>query len=247
MGKVLRMKTSNAMLETVLSTAEGNPVQRPLELNDIVVKTVLCFVAVVAGAFPGWMYLASNMWLYLGVVVVLMGAGIVMARKAPVSALIALGYALILGLVVGAFSASAVAYGGSYQLVGQAVVGTLAGFIAMLILYTTPFGKKAAKATKLFLAVILGYFLFGVVNVVLALLGVGDGWGIYGMGAMGLVVAGIGIALASWSVLMDIGMIDEGVSSQIDSRYGWTFAVSLTSSLVWLYLELLRTMSIANR
>ena len=239
---------ANEMVNESIKTLQNKSFSgTSLALPDVIVKTAACLAVVVAAAVPGWLFLAGNFMLYLGALVVAMITGFIMARKAPVSPLLALGYSAILGLIVGAFSSAAVAYGGNIALIPQAVVGTVAGTVGMLVVYSTPFGKKAAKATKLFFGVMIGYFIIGLLSLLSAVfLGTGNGWGFYGVGTLGLLLCAVGVVLACWSLLMDFGRVDQALATGVPRTYDWTLGVSLASSIVWLYLELLRMLAIIS-
>ena len=218
-----------------------------VQLPDVIVSTVACLAVAVLAAVPGWIYLSGSFALYLALIVVLMGAGIFVARRSPVSAPIALGYSALLGLMMGAFSNMATAQGGNVALITQAVIGTLAGAIGMLAVYTTPFGRKASKGGKLFVGVMIGYFVIGLANIVAVMFGVGGGWGFYGVPGIGLVLCALGVALACWSLLTDIGNADRAIQAGAPRHWQWSLGMALCASLVWLYLELLRLLSILNR
>ena len=241
-------EATKAVRQPGVASSYGEPV---LALPDVLVKTAATLSVVIIAAVPGWLYLSGAFWLYLGLIVVLMIVGVLLAKKAPISAGLALGYSVILGLVVGAFSKAAVTYGTSggnenIALIPQAVIGTIAGTIGMLAVYATPFGKKAARATKFFLGLMLGYFILGIASLVFAMFGGGDGWGLYGLGTFGIILSLLGVALASWSLLINIGQTDQALKAGVPRNYDWTLGVSLTSSLVWLYMEILRLLAIVN-
>lgn len=218
-----------------------------VQLPDVIVSTVSCLAVAILAAIPGWLYLAGSFALYLGLIVVLMFAGIMVARRSPVSAALALGYSALLGLMMGAFTHMVVGQGGNIALVAQAVIGTVAGAIGMLAVYATPFGRKASKPGKLFVGIMIGYFLIGLANIVAVLFGVGDGWGFYGVPGIGIVLCLLGVALACWSLLADIGNADRAIQSGAPRHWQWSLGMALCASLVWLYLEILRLLSIANR
>ena len=218
-----------------------------VQLPDVIVSTMACLAVAVIAAVPGWMFLSGSFVLYLGLIVVLMGAGIYVARRSPVSAGLALGYSALLGLMMGAFSHMAVGQGGNVALITQAIIGTLAGAVGVLAVYATPFGRKASQSSKLFLGLMIGYFFIGLANVVAVMFGVGGGWGFYGVGGLGLVLCAFGVALACWSLLNDIGNADRAIASGAPRGWQWSLGMALCSSLVWLYLELLRLLSILNR
>jgi len=216
-------------------------------LPDVIVSTVACLGVAVIAAVPGWWYLSGSIALYLGLIVVLMFAGIYVARRSPVSAGLALGYSALLGLMMGAFSHMATMSTGNVELITQAIIGTVAGAVGMLAVYSTPFGRRASKSSKLFLGLMIGYFVLGLANVVAAMFGVGKGWGFYGVPGIGIVLCLLGVALACWSLLNDIGNADRAIAAGAPRNFQWSLGMALCSSLVWLYLELLRLLSILNR
>jgi uncharacterized YccA/Bax inhibitor family protein len=223
-------------------------VSEAVQLPDVIVATAACLGVAIIAAVPGWMFLSGSFALYLGLIVVLMAAGFYVARRSPVSAGLALGYSALLGLMMGAFSHMATT--GTNQniaLITQAIIGTVAGAVGMLIVYSTPFGKKAARSTKLFLAVMIGYFIIGLANIVAVMFGVGNGWGFYGVGGIGIVLCLLGVALACWSLLVDIGTAANAIEMGAPRNWSWSLGMALASSIVWLYLELLRLLSILNR
>jgi len=242
-------EVEKALKSAPSTTTSGPSITAPetLALPDVIVSTVACLAVAIIAAIPGWRYLSGSFALYLGLIVVLMFAGIFVARRSPVSAGLALGYSALLGLMMGAFSHMATGQGGNFELITQAVLGTVGGAVGMLVVYSTPFGRKASKSTKLFTGLMLGYFVISLANIVAVLLGVGGGWGFYGVGGLGLALCAIGVAMACWSLLNDIGNADRAISAGAPRTWSWSLGMALTSSLVWLYMELLRLLSILNR
>ena len=233
-----------AEVEKALKTA---PAQDTLALPDVIVTTGACLGAVVVFAVPGWIFLSGSFAIYLGLLVVSMFLGIYVARRAPVSPALALGYSAVLGLIVGAFSHMATGQGGNFALITQAVLGTIGGAIGMLVVYSTPFGRKASRSVKLFSGLAIGYLVISLASIVASVMGVGGGWGFYGVSGLGLALCAIGVAMASWSLLIDIGIADRAIASGAPRSYSWSLGMALASSIIWLYLELLRLLSIMNR
>ena len=101
----------------------------------------------------------------------------------------------------------------------------------------------------------LGYVLFSVVNLVLQVTGiVTDPWGLrssvmvpHTSIPLGIALGIFAIILASYSLVMDFTFIDEGAKNGLPERYGWTAAFGITVTIVWLYVEILRLMSLANK
>jgi uncharacterized YccA/Bax inhibitor family protein len=240
-------EVEKALQEAPTETGRSITATETVALPDVIVSTAACLGVAVVAAVPGWRYLSGSLALYLGLIVVIMFAGIYVARRSPVSAGLALGYSALLGLMMGAFSHMATAGSGNVQLITQAILGTLAGAVGMLAVYATPFGRRASKSSKLFIGLMIGYAALGLANVVAVLLGVGNGWGFYGVGSLGILLCALGVALACWSLLNDIGNADRAITAGAPRRWQWSLGMALCSSLVWLYLELLRLLSILNR
>ena len=93
----------------------------------------------------------------------------------------------------------------------------------------------------------LAYFGIAIVNLVAALFGVGGGWGLAGTGGLGLLLCVAGVALASFSLVLDFDAIETGVAAGLPEKESWRAAFGLTVTLVWLYLEILRLLAILNR
>ena len=244
------MSDTNQMLKEVQSSLNANRAVagEVVTLPDVLLKTAGCLGGVILAAVPGWLYLGGEFILYFGLLIVTMIVGVLLAKKAPINAPMALGYSALLGLIVGAFSRAATSYGQYAELIPQAVLGTVCGAVGMVILYSTPFGKKASKAVKLFAGLAIGYFLLSLVSLFAALFaGTGGGWGFYGVGGLGAVFCLIGVALATWSFLIDVGRTSEMITSGAPESYSWTLGVSLAASLVWMYLEILRMLAILTR
>ena len=230
-----------------LDDVNTNHITTPLTLTDVVVKTATCLGVVIATAIPGWMFLSGNIMLYLGLLVALTIFGITMFRNAPVSPPKALTYSALLGLIVGAFTKAATLAGGSYDLIPQAILGTACGAIGMVLLYSTPFGRRASRAVKLFTGLFIGYFILSIISLITAFFGVGNGWGLFGVDTFGLLLCLAGVALATWSFLIDLGATDAAITAGAPHTWSWTFGVSITASLVWMYLEILRLLAISRQ
>ncbi len=129
----------------------------------------------------------------------------------------------------------------------QAVIGTLAAFAAMLFLYGTRIIKVTGRFKKMMAVAFLAYFGIAIVSLFASLFGVGGGWGFYGVDGLGLLLCAAGVALASFSLVLDFDAIEQGIALGVPERESWRAAFGLTVTLVWLYLEILRLLAILNR
>jgi uncharacterized YccA/Bax inhibitor family protein len=224
-----------------------------LGIDDVLVKTAVTFVVLVIGAVGGWNLAPSMPWLLWVAMFVGLGlafANTLMKRVQPV---LVLAYALIEGVFVGGISwaYNELALAQKYEgIVQQAVLGTLVAFAVMLVLYRTGVIKVTQRFRSMMMIGLFSYLAIGLVSLVAALFGVGGGWGFYGVGALGIALCALGVALASFSLVLDFEAITQAVRSGAPERESWRLAFALLVTLVWLYLELLRLIAIiasANR
>jgi uncharacterized YccA/Bax inhibitor family protein len=68
--------------------------------------------------------------------------------------------------------------------------------------------------------------------------------GLYSVGGLGLILAAGGVVLASLFIVMDLDQIDRAIKSGVPQIESWRAAFGLMVTLVWLYLEMLRLISI---
>jgi len=220
--------------------------ERSLQIPDVIAKTTLTLVAVGAGAVFGWQNIVLGM---IGMIVGLV-LGLVNSFKRDVVPALVIGYAVAEGLFLGAISHM---FSDMYatrapNLVGQAVLGTIVAFAVMLALYSNRIIKVNGKFTKVMMGSLIAYGLIGLVSFVTSFFGVGQGWGFYGVGQLGLLLCLAGVVLAAFTLALDFDLIEQGVRYGLPERESWRMAYALTSSLVWLYVEILRFLAIfANR
>ena len=73
---------------------------------------------------------------------------------------------------------------------------------------------------------------------------VGNGMGLYGVHGLGLLLAVAGVGLASIFLVLDFDQIQKGVQAGLPEQESWRAAFGLMVTLVWLYMEVLRLLSI---
>lgn len=216
--------------------------------DDVIMKTVACLAVLLVGAAVPMLVLPG----YAGILLVI-GAlgGFVLGlvnsfKREPVPGLI-LAYALLEGLFLGALTKSLDA---SYPGVGlQAVLGTLAVFTVTLVLFKSGKVRATPKAVRFFMIALIGYTVFSLLNLGLMIFGVvDDPWGVRGVEIagipLGVIIGLLAVALAAFSLIVDFTQIEQGVRAGAPERYSWSAAFGLTVTLVWLYVEIIRILSI---
>ncbi|MCV7624859.1 Bax inhibitor-1/YccA family protein [Micrococcus luteus] len=202
--------------------------------NDVVGKTGLMLVLVVVAGAVGWF---SPGLMIVGAIAGLV-LGLVNSFKREPSPVLIMLYALAEGLFLGGISA---VFEASYPgIVVQAVLGTLSVFAVMLALYTSGKFRPTPRMTKIVMTAMLGYLVFMLVNLVLTWTGIAN----LRTGGLGLIIGALAVLLAAYSLTMDFEMAAVGVRNGAPQKYSWSVAFGLTVTLVWLYIEILRILSI---
>jgi uncharacterized YccA/Bax inhibitor family protein len=213
--------------------------------DDVIIKTggLLALLVVVAAAT--WTLVPRPM---LGTVMIvgLIGGlvlGLVNAFKRNPSPALIVAYTVFEGAFLGAISLmyNQIADGA----VWQAVLGTASVFAVSLFLFRSGKVRVTPKFTRWLMFALLGYALFSLINFVLMMTGVLDGFGMRN-GPIGVIVGLVAVGLAAASLIVDFDSIKRGVEAGVPAKMAWAAAFGLLVTLIWLYLELLRLVTIIS-
>jgi uncharacterized YccA/Bax inhibitor family protein len=236
-------------------SAPAQPLGAPMTINDVIVRTAAMFVPLLITAYLTWTAELSYGWV---IVAALVAAGLafwgLLAKK--VRPPVFLAYGAVEGVFIGGTSywfqrwvdESNFAQGkDTTNIVALAVVGTLAAFAAVLVLYATRIIKVTGTFKKMMLIALVAYAGISIVSLFAAFIfGTGDGWGFFGAGGLGILLCIAGVALAAFSLALDFDAIEKSVAYGLPEQESWRLALGLTVTLVWLYLEILRLLAIIN-
>jgi uncharacterized YccA/Bax inhibitor family protein len=212
------------------STLETRPNSAPMSIDDVIIKTGALFAVLVTVGAVAWR--ANNPALALiGVV-----SGLILAMVNSFSQKVRPGfviaYAVAQGLALGTISKMyETAYDG---IVGQAVLATACAFSGVLFAYKSGKIRVTPKFTRVLMASLLGYFVFGLVSIFVG----------FPTGGLGTLIAVGGVVLASMFIVMDLDQIEKAVAAKAPAEESWRCAFGLMVTLVWLYMEVLRLISI---
>ena len=141
-------------------------------------------------------------------------------------------YAAAQGLALGTISRI---YNEAYSgIVGQAVIGTLCAFGGILVAYRSGKIRVTPKFTRVMLGAMMGYLVFSLIFLFTGRPG----------GATGLLVAVAAVALATFFLVLDFDQIERTIAAGAPQQESWRMAFGLMVTIVWLYLEVLRLLSI---
>ncbi|GAB3608859.1 Bax inhibitor-1/YccA family protein [Humibacter ginsengiterrae] len=219
--------------------------------EDTIVKTVLLFAVILATAVVGWFFPVLT---FPGAIVGLV-LGLVNSFKRKPSPALILSYGAAQGLFIGGISAIFEQLWNGVVI--QAILATLAVFAVTLVLFASGKVRASARATKVFLVALIGYAVFGAVNLVVMMFGgfsqttTGGPFGIYSMHVpwlfnipLGVLIGVFAVILAAYSLVLDFDFIQNGVKNRAPRVMGWYGAFGLAVTLIWLYVEFLRLFAI---
>lgn len=212
-----------------------------MTIDDVVTRTGILFAVLVATGAAAW-------YLNFGTGVLMIGflGGFALAMvnvfSKTVRPALIIAYAAVEGLALGTLSH---VYNTIYPgIVSQAVLGTLAAFVGVLLAYRSGRIRVTPRFTRMLMGAAIGYLVLGLVSMVGSMFGAGNGMGLYGVSGLGLLLAVAGVALASFFLILDFDQIEQGVRAGLPEQESWRAGFGLMVTLVWLYLEVLRLLSI---
>jgi uncharacterized YccA/Bax inhibitor family protein len=130
-------------------------------------------------------------------------------------------------------------------IVPQAVLLTVGVLGVMLLAYVTGVIRATPLFTKVLLIAISTICVFYLARLLLPMLGVGsEFFAATRGGPIGLAISGVVCVVAALSLILDFDQIETGARVGAPKYMEWYAAYGLLVSLVWLYFELLRLLSI---
>lgn len=207
--------------------------------DDVIMRTAMVLGVVVLGALAGWvMPVLTLPGLVIGLVL-----GLVNAFKREPSPALIIAYGVAEGMFLGGISGM---FESMYPgIVVQAVIGTIAVFASVLLLFRSGKVRASPRATKIFMVALMAYFFFALINLGAVLL---FGFNIRTDSPLGpwlgLLIGAVAILLAAYSFVLDFDNIKRGVQAGVPQKMAWSAAFGLTVTLVWTYIEILRILAI---
>jgi uncharacterized YccA/Bax inhibitor family protein len=211
-------------------TLESRPSSAPMSIDDVIIKTAGLFAVLVTVGALAWR--AENPALALVGVVGGLILAMVNSFSKKVRPALVVAYAVAQGLALGTISKM---YESAYEgIVGQAVIATACAFAGVLVAYKSGKIRVTPKFTRILMGSLIGYFVFGIATIFIG----------FPQGGLGTLIAFGGVALASMFIIMDLDQIEKAVAAKVPAEESWRMAFGLMVTLVWLYMEVLRLISI---
>ena len=208
-----------------------------MTIDDVVTRTGILFAVLVAVGGAAWTLNLGGGAMLLGV---LGGFALAMVNSfsKTVKPGLIIAYAAFQGLALGTISNI---YNDMYQgIVSQAIMVTICAFAGMLFAYKSGRIRVTPKFTKVLMTALIGYLVLGLVSFIGSFFGAS----IYNIGGLGLIIATGGMILASFFLILDFDQIQKGIDAGLPQQESWRAAFGLMVTIVWLYMEVLRFLSI---
>jgi uncharacterized YccA/Bax inhibitor family protein len=215
--------------------------ERQLTVDDVVMKSAITIaVAIVAGVAT----ILTQAWvLTLPAFIIGFIVSLVVIFKQSSNPALVLIYSAMMGVALGGITGLLELQGTKFEGIGfQAVVGTIGVFIGMLVVYKTGAVKVTPKFTKWLTGAIFGVVILMVVNLLVSFFTTG-GIGLRDGSPLAYLFSIVCIGVAAFSLMLDFDMADKAVKGGAPAKFAWYIAFGLMTTLVWLYLEILRLLS----
>jgi uncharacterized YccA/Bax inhibitor family protein len=234
---------------TVERVTGGGAATRAMSVGGTAVKALFLLIVTVAFAVIGWrnaegVFSTSSGMLFLVGYILLIALTFAAVSNPRIAPVLGLVYAVLMGSWMGAISRVYEAY---YDgIVGQAVFASLCVFLACLILFSTGIVKVTNRFAAMVIGATFGIALLYLVALILDLFGIELRF-LSSPTPLGIAVS-VGICLvAALNLFIDFEVIRGGVAAGAPRQMEWLAAFGLLSTLVWLYLEVLRLLALLRR
>jgi uncharacterized YccA/Bax inhibitor family protein len=215
---------------------------RPLTVDDVVMKTGINVVLAIA------LGIASAV-LGLGIIGIIGGfvVGLVLALviifKQSTNKLLVLGYSAAQGVALGSLTGLLESSASQFAGIGfQAILGVLGVFIGMLVVYKTGAIRVTPRLTKMVIGAAIGVLVLMVANLLISFF-VDGGLGLRSGGPLAIIFSLVCIGIGAFMLLLDFDQADQAVKAGVPAKFAWYLAFGFMTTLVWLYIEILRLLS----
>ena len=243
-----------ASYEAMMNAPAADAVDRGhMTYDDVVVKSLMCFGLLVAGAVVGWMagviVPALAMVTALGLCAVTLGLGLFVrfSKKVRPGAIIA--YSLIEGFVLGALSfVFEMLYPG---IVVLAVLATLIVIGVTLAAFSFGFVRNSKTLTRVAFLGSTAFAIYYAISFVLGVTGIVDMTLVTNIRVLGIplgVIIGLfAVFIGVLCLVRDFDAVKVGVNAGVPVKYSWLCTFAIMTDVIWIYLEILKILSYLMR
>ncbi len=247
------METRNPLLRRILIPLTPAEVggARTMTLNGTIHRAGLLLIFVTMSALWTWsrsVSTAEPRGLRIAALACFLGAPAlawVTVFKMQWSPITAPAFALLEGLVLGDISGIAEArYPG---IAIKAVALTFTIFFSLLFLYRTGIIRVTEKFSTAVVAATMGVGVFYLASFALYVFFGVRRYSVFAGGAPGIIISAVIVIIAAMNLLVDFKFIELCAGGSLPKYMEWFTAFGLIVALVWLYTEILKMLSKAQR
>ncbi len=217
---------------------------RTMSYGGTIAKAMFLLALTIGFATVGWRAAAtvqttSGLWFFLGYIL-LIALSFAAAANPRLAMWAGLLYAVLMGLWMGSISRIYEAY---YDgIVGEALLASVCVFAACLLLYSVRAIRVTGKFVRFVLISMFGIAFMYLVGWLLSLFGIRLNF-LYDGSTVGIGISLFVVLIAAFSLILDFAVIETGVKGGAPKAFEWYSAYGLLTTLVWLYLEVLRLLA----
>ena len=221
---------------------------RSMSYGGTIVKSAFLLAITIGFATLGWraaakVHASSGLWFFLGYIL-LIALTFAAAANPRIAMWAGMFYALLMGTWMGSISRIYEAY---YEgIVGQALLASVCVFAACLFLYSIRAVRVTGKFVRFVLIATLAVGFMYLVGWLVSLFGIRLNF-LYNGSSLGVGISLLIVVIAALNLILDFGIIEAGVKSRAPKAFEWYCAYGLLTTLVWLYLEILRLLARSQR
>lgn len=219
--------------------------QNTMSYGGVAVKTTFFLLLTMGFGTIGWSNADTftgrgSGLIYLIGFMILLGLCVAAVNNPKIALIAGLVYSVLNGLWIGAISRF---YEDVFDgIVGLALIGTLAICFGVLILFSFGKFRVSARGAQIIGVLVLGIALLYFFGWIFSLFGFRWEF-LYGSSPFAILVGLLILGVAASTLLVDFTRIEQGVQAGVPKSAEWYAAFGVVSSVVWIYLEVLRLLA----
>lgn len=219
--------------------------QATMSYGGVATKTALFLLLTAGFASIGWVNAETftgrgSGLIYLIGFILLLGLTLAAVQNPRLALVAGLVYAVLNGLWIGAISRF---YEEVFDgIVGLALLGTMAIAFAVLILFSVGKFRVSPRGAQIISVLVFGIGLLYFVSWISSLFG----WHwdfLWGSSPVAILIGVVILGVAASTLLVDLTFVQQGVQRRVPKSAEWYSALGIVSSIVWIYLEVLRLLA----